>query len=80
MYLALLVVLGAHVGMGAVDLPRLWGRRELRREFWTVLILLLIGLSLAVTLALGFGPLSAAKLLERIVGPIGTVLFKPKEH
>lgn len=79
MYLLLLVV-GVHLGMASVDLPGLWRRPEVRREFWSVVILLLIGLILALMLARGFVPISAFKVLERIFTPIGSVLFKPKEQ
>lgn len=79
MYLVLMVV-GAHLGMATVDLPGLWRRPEVRREFWSVVILLLVGLALAIMLARGFVPLSAFKVLERIFKPIGSVLFTPKEQ
>jgi hypothetical protein len=78
LYLVLLVF-GAHMGMAWVDLPRLWRNRELRREFWSVVVLLLLGLGLALLLVTGRSPISAFKVIERIVRPVG-LLFKPKEQ
>lgn len=79
MYLVLMVI-AAHLGMGAIDLPKLWGRPEVRREWWSVVILLLLCLCLGLVLAAGYTPTPAVKLLERLFGPVGSLLFKPKEQ
>lgn len=70
------LVVVAHLGMAAVDLPGLWGRHDKRREFWAVVALLLIGVALAMATVTESLPVSAFKLIQWIVEPIGTLLFK----
>lgn len=72
------LVVVAYLGIGAVDLPSLWGDRNRRGEFWAVLVLLVLGLGLATLITLGYRPVSLWKVVAIIVKPIGTLLFKWK--
>jgi NADH:ubiquinone oxidoreductase subunit 6 (subunit J) len=76
--LVVLVIL-AHVGMAAVDLPPLWGRPERRRERWVVILLLVLGLLCALIVFLTDLRLSPFRWIEAIFKPIGTPLFTPRE-
>lgn len=73
-----LLVIVAHLGMAAVEVPALWGGQNRRPELWTVIGLLLLGLGLGLMVVLDYRPISVFKLIEAIFKPIGTVLFKAK--
>ncbi len=73
--LVVLVVM-THLGMAAVDLPTMWGKRDRRRERWAAIALLLIGLLLATSLVLGLRPVPPMALIRAMFEPIGTPLFK----
>jgi hypothetical protein len=75
--LALLSV-AAHLAIAVVELPGLWGKRTMRGEFWTVIVLLLLGAVAAFLICLQYRPISPWKVIEALFKPIGTILFKPK--
>lgn len=70
------LVVIAHLGIAAVDLPGLWAQQEGRRTFRAVVVLLLIGLAVALATVLEWLPISAFKLIEWLVEPIGRPLFR----
>lgn len=72
------VVVCAHLGLAAIDLPKLW-RAQLRREFWTTAILLLLSLTLALVFVTNHLPRSPVTLINHLFSPVGSVLFAPKQ-
>lgn len=72
------VVIFAHLGLAAIDLPPLW-RSQHRREFWTGITLLFISLCLALAFVTNHLPRSPSMVIRQAFSPIGAV-FKTKER
>lgn len=73
-------IIFAHLGMAAIDLPRLRQEPDRRRDLWATAALILFSLVLALAIELSRHlPPSLFRLIEAISKPIGTLLFKPKE-
>lgn len=73
------LVVTAYLGMAAVELPFLWGKRQRKGELRAVITLLVLGLALAVSLTLGYRPASIWRGIDAVFSPIGTPLFRPEE-
>lgn len=78
MFGVILGVLCAHLGLAAIDLPRLWRRREERRSFWAAALLFLFSSGLAVPVLSGYAPPSVFRGIRAVLGPVSTLLFKER--